>query len=365
MVQVINRSPSIGALLGNLVGGGLGGAAQGAATGLQQNLSNFYEQKKAGKQQEQMADVFEQLGMPREYAQLPPQLSQELIKQKAKESQTQQLLQLLGGGQSQAEDINVEKETPEGISDENIMAVSALNPQMARILQSQKESAQKRSEKLEERSFRRNEPFLKKIDEQALAQPQMDLALTQMGAALEAGDFGAWRNVAGDLTGFEFLKNASAQTVNSASKEFLISALSDLTGRPNQWIEKQISKAIINPQYKDQANEMIFTGLKHLNDLRKARTATALDLEEKYTEQGKEIPRNFQKLVQKKLEPLQKRFESEYKEQLKNLSKKQGSLSSVKEGTRLDAERAQEILRQAGGDKQKARKIAQKLGYEF
>jgi len=378
MVQVIPRTPSASESLANLLGGGAQGLSQGYAQGMQEKLQQMMDTRKSAAERQRLEGVFEALGLPKEYSGLPEGVTKELLKEKTQENKLQQLMQLLGGGQGGevAEDINIEGQGPQGISDENILAISALDPNIARLLQGQKESAQKRSEKLEERSFRRNESFLKKIDEQAMSQPQMDLAIGQMEGAIEAGDFGSWRNVVGDLTGFEFLKNSTAQTVNSASKEFLMSALSDLTGRPNMFIEKQITKAIIHPQYTDEANKMIFAGLKHLNDLRKARTAATLQLEEKFTDEGKEIPRNFQKLVQKKMEPLIQNFEEDYRRQLKDLSKKEGSqlkdlskkegsLKSVEKGTQLDAKNAHKILQQAGGDKDKARQIAKKLGYEF
>lgn len=323
MVQVIDRTPSVGATLGNLLGTTLGGAAQGAGAGIQNSIQQFFEEKKANREREQMQKAFTDLNLPPQLGFLPPNISKELLREAHDEQKLSRLLNLLKGGKQGEEIVEGEEieETPEGLSEEDILAVGAIDPHMARLLQSQRESQQKRSEKLEERSFKRNEPFLKKIDEQMLSQPQMDLAISQMEGALQSGDFGTFRNVIGDLTGLEFLKTASAQVVNAASKEFIMAGLSELTGRPNQWIEQQLAKALINPQYANQANYMILAGLKHLNELRKARGAIALQLEEDYTKKGKEVPRNFQKIVHKKLEPLVKKFEQDYKRELNQLSK--------------------------------------------
>lgn len=130
--------------------------------------------------------------------------------------------------------------------------------------------------------------------------PKEKLAISQMKGALESGDFNSLRNAVGEITGQEWIKTASAQTVNSAAKQFLMSSLAGLSGRPNQFIEKQITKALISPLYKDAANTLILEGLEGLSDLKGKQIQIAEDLEEKYTSRGREIPRNFQKISPRK-----------------------------------------------------------------
>jgi hypothetical protein len=175
--------------------------------------------------------------------------------------------------------------------------------------------------KLEERSYKRNESFLKDIDASAKNIHTMDLALKQMEAALNKGDYSSIRNILGNVTGQEWIKTASAQVANTAAKEYLISALSEITGRPNQFIENQITKASINPEYEDVANRAIVDGFKILQNIRREKVKTASALEEYYTRDGGEVPRNFTKLVNDKVEkyslPLLEKYEKDITNDLK------------------------------------------------
>lgn len=208
-------------------------------------------------------------------------------------------------------------------------------------------------EKKEERSFQRNKKYLERISDISNEIPKEDVALAQMGAALEDKDFNSLRNVVADVTGNEWLKTASAQTVNSASKQFLMSSLASLTGRPNQFIERQITKALVSPQYRDTANELIFEGLGLLSDIRKKEVEIAQRVEEDYTDKGKEIPRNFQKKVTDELKEYsterEKAYEDLVREKLRGQNIKEEDFVIMLDPTgaernvsKKDAKRAQE-----------------------
>lgn len=175
------------------------------------------------------------------------------------------------------------------------------------------------TEKSKERSFSRNKGYLENISNISKGLAKEKLALQQMKGAMDAGDFNSFKNVIGEMTGLEFLKTASAQVVNSASKQFLISSLGDITGRANVFIEKQITKALISPLYKEEANQLIYEGLEGLHELKKREVEIAQDLEEKYTAKGGEVPRNFQKLVRKELQKEALEFEKRYEKRVKDL----------------------------------------------
>lgn len=207
------------------------------------------------------------------------------------------------------------------ISEGQLRAVALLEPQYGKFLQEQKAVSEKRIEKSEQRAFERNKKYLEKTDEERMSMPKKKLALIQMQAALESGDFESLRNTVADYTGLEFLKTAPAQSVNAAIKEYLIGDLASLTGRPNQFIERQITKALVSPQYAKEANQVILEGLQGLQRLKDREINLVSELEEKYTEQGKEIPRNFQRIVQKKLEKEVREFEEGYKERVKDIFK--------------------------------------------
>lgn len=256
----------------------------------------------------------------------------------------------------------------EDITEGQLRAVALLEPQYGKFLQEQKKAAEKKIEKTEQRAFERNKKYLEKTDEERMSMPKKKLALTQMQTALETGDFESLRNTVADYTGLEFLKTASAQSVNAAIKEYLIGDLASLTGRPNQFIERQITKALINPQYAPEANKVILEGLQGLQKLKEREIDLVGELEEKYTEQGKEIPRNFQRIVKKKLEKEVQEFEEGYKKRIEDIFKPKQeriSLKKVPQGTRITVDIVDEFLKKAGNDPEKARELARKAGYEF
>lgn len=216
------------------------------------------------------------------------------------------------------------------LPDEAISRIAAIDPGLARILQDQKNTARQEERDFAKRSFERNKDYLKRLDEFDYNSNRFDIALNQMNQALESGDFESFRNVIGDMTGLEFVKTGSAQVVNSASKEFLISSLGEITGRPNQFLDQQIIKALINPQYTRSANKLILEGLRGIHDLKKKESVIARDIEDKYTSKGKEVPRNFQALVKKQLSKDVEEFEKSYTKKFTDLNK---SIPEAKLGT--------------------------------
>ena len=174
-------------------------------------------------------------------------------------------------------------------------------------------------EKLQERAYQRNKPYLERLSSMAQDLPKEKLSLQQMKGALDDKDLGSLRNVIAEITGAEWLKSASAQVLNSASKQFLLSSLSGLTGRPNQFLEQQITKALVSPLYRKEANQLIYEGLEGLHDLKVREIEIAEELEQEYIAQGKEPPLNFQKLVRDKLKEEAQAFEKNYEARVKEL----------------------------------------------
>lgn len=238
----------------------------------------------------------------------------EILKEKAKATRQQGLLENVFAQRSTpsgevSEDIEIEKTPP--LNQQALFQYALENPQGARFLLEQENAQQKRTEKQEDRAFKRNEKYLEKQDEIRRGLPAEKVALQQMEAALGSGDFNNLRNTIADLTGQEWLKTASAQAVNSASKQFLISSLSSVTGRPNQFLENQITKALISPQYKDKANRLILDGLSQLHELKKMESDLALKLEEKYG-----TSRKLQPLIQEQVQKKAVEFEKKYQKKL-------------------------------------------------
>lgn len=230
-------------------------------------------------------------------------------------------------GPSGLESLNVEKEgievSPDG-KERNVFEDLSVEEE-APIGRTPKEKVALQKER-DARSFERNKKYLDRLSEKASGLVQEELALSQMRGALDSGDFGGWRNSLGEfLPGKlgESVKNASAQTVNAAAKQYLMSSLKGLTGRPNQFIEQQITKALVNPLYREEANELILQGLEGMAKIGAAEVEIAEELEEKYINAGKEIPRNFQQIVRKKLKAETDKFNSDYEQKVREKLGKQ------------------------------------------
>lgn len=191
----------------------------------------------------------------------------------------------------------------------------------------------KRAGEFEKRAYERNKPYFERLSKQSSNLPREKLALTQMKAAIKDDDFNSFRNSIAEMTGLDALKTSTGQVVNSAVKTFLISELGNITGRPNQFIEKQITKAAISPLYKKEANEAIFEGLNLVSQLKEREIQIAEDLEERYLSQGKEIPRTFQKQVKEKLKKESNELEKNYEDYINKLftskSKKKGEVEMI------------------------------------
>ena len=176
-----------------------------------------------------------------------------------------------------------------------------------------------RQAKQEERDYQRNKDYFERLSKTAQDLPKEKVALQQMQGALDSDDFDSWQNVFAEMIGVETLKTASAQVLNSASKQFLLASLSGITGRPNQFLEQSITKALISPLYKKEANQLILEGLQGLSDLKAREIDIAEALEEKYILRGKEPPRNFQKLVRQRLKKDAQAFEKKYEARVRQL----------------------------------------------
>src|SRR5574338_935020 len=107
---------------------------QGAAGGVQGALENFYKQREEQKKTAQ----FEKAGIPKEYAQLDPSLIKELMKQKRQEN----LFSKVFGKENNNFLQDKIEDTQRNLSEDEILAIATQDPNLARIMQSQKKMRQ-------------------------------------------------------------------------------------------------------------------------------------------------------------------------------------------------------------------------------
>jgi hypothetical protein len=317
-IPILEEQPTAGSQLSAALGQGLG-------QGLNKSLENFFQRKEISS--------LERKGIPGPLASLivgaPTGAKTEIYKMVLDQMQRGEGP---GSGLDSQDSFSISETSKTGL-DDNVTSstftesedfeVEEPNFKEATRGMTPKEKERYKSQ-FQARSFERNKKYLNRISDISAEIPKETVALQQMRAALDSGDFGNWNNVLAELTGLEFLKNAPAQTVNAATKQYLMSSLAGITGRPNQFIEQQITKASINPQYREAANELIYDGMKGLADLKNKEVEIAQKIEGQFSRQGKEVPRNFQEIVKKELKKSADKFEKDYEKSVREKLKGMG-----------------------------------------
>lgn len=202
-----------------------------------------------------------------------------LAQDKVEEMKHQRLQNLISGlsrGQTSGkeEEISQTSKAPdprEMISDERILAVSQIDPNAARLLQSQKESQVKQTESKIKREFERAKPILGRADERAEEIAQKESSLSLMENAIQEGDQGFFSlNNLADVTGIEGLRTPKGAQFISSGKEYFLGSLRRAGPRPNQWIEQQIQKMLPKIGRSEEANQTVIEALKSELSIEKA-----------------------------------------------------------------------------------------------
>ena len=149
------------------------------------------------------------------------------------------------------------------ISDEQILALSSIDPNMARVLQTQKESHLKQINAKATREFARAKPVLARADERAEEMVNKENSLALMKVAVEEGNLSMFSpdNIA-ELTGIEGLRTGKGALFISAGKEYFLGSLKRAGARPNQWIEQQIQKMLPKIGRSREANLTVLEALQ-------------------------------------------------------------------------------------------------------
>ena len=190
-----------------------------------------------------------------------------------------------------------------------------------------------------------------------------------------SGDF--WAN----QLGLPELKGVSGSVLEGAAKTHLLTSLGNLSGgRPNQFLEKQISQAFALPGGSKAANLAKLEILKSLADMKQLQVDETLKIAEAYEEQGKPVPGNVSRLALKKITPEIERRQKQSSYKLQNLLEPpEGSpaldkVEKVPPGTPLTEKKAAVIFKKANPGAfpqtateeqfEKAYKLAKGLGYD-
>lgn len=222
----------------------------------------------------------------------------------------------------------------------------------------------------ENRDFadKRAGPFMKQIDEQREALRLQQEALGNMKSSVLNMTGGMMsQDAIAEMFGSmgEGLLTPEGTLNKTATKEFLIGSLKGIGGRPNQFLEQQISTALTKIGRSKEANLMIVAAFERALRMKEAKISTADAIAQNYREQGLFTPENISELVDKNAQPLYRKIEREsdytmqhIREMGKNLYSQ--TTKSVPKGTMLTMEMARDMQKKYGPNAEKA---AKKLGY--
>lgn len=283
---------------------GLGSAA---GQGIQQSLAEY-----------QRGKDFEKAGLPREYARLDPAIVGPLIKQQQKNAMIQQIL---GGGQQgvqgppgvqQQAGQPSEGEYSQINKDRQIQALSLVDPNLARIMESQEAPVRKAETK-------RAYDYLDKIDKERDSINRQESSLIAAKESLANRDFGFLsRDNLARLTGIEGFASKEGAVFDAAAKNFFLADLETAMGRPNQFLERLLSSAIFNTSKSPEANEALVDFYQTQVDLGKKKIEIADELSDAYKRSTGSIPGNIGRLVDKEVKKYAESREKELMEKYKD-----------------------------------------------
>lgn len=272
---------------------------------------------------------------------------------------------------------SIEQSTPGGFSDEEILQIGLQNPQAGNMLMQQKKAATKEQQTTEknlrdkfqsDRDFewKRAGEVLKKTDEIRDSIEEKKTAANLIKQSAASNDTSGWGAWFADVLGVEPLRKADSALLKSATKDFFINNLAKAGSRPNQWIEQQISDAMVKIG-RDKESNMIVAELMDYWVDREAEKVKLIDqLEDEDRAEFGYVKGDIGKRASARMKKWedQRRDQLMYQIQLTKEEQNPDELAVIREvpkGTPLTREKAKVFKQRYGKDAEKA---AKKAGYD-
>lgn len=282
-------------------------AGLGQATGeaLSSALHQMAQKKAARMQKQQQAQALQELGLPASLSALEPQVQSQAFKQRGEQQKLASLMELLGGAEPSAigEETVVES-TPKGFTDEQILATSLIDPQLARTLQAQKgQQLQERKFKQgsKEQAFKLTKDTRKEITKGAKGARENLARLGRMEKLVNEGKLTnpvynqILKGIGLDVP---ILKNASSQEFDKLTVDFLRGAREIFGARVTNFEVENFLKAIPSLSQSEGGKRRVIRNLELMNQGAEVRSDVMreiikenggippLDLEEKIEERA-------------------------------------------------------------------------------
>lgn len=155
----------------------------------------------------------------------------------------------------------------------------------------------------QKRSFDVNKPLYEEMEGARRVLDSQRIALQRIEDAIQTGQISRFWNSFMKKFGFDMFRTSPNQILEAANKEFFMGDLKQLAGgRINQFLEKNLLSALPQVQYSPKANQEIVNTLKVIQEIKEKKLQLFDELNNKYAEKGRELPRNAANIIQKQLE---------------------------------------------------------------
>ncbi len=399
MVQIIQgKNNSIGSRLSRAVGAGL---EEG------QNLYNQYQQQQQASQRNSAVKEFsEKLGLG-DISAFPEEIQKSLLteglKQKGslnKQSQSQEFLsQLLDTGNQQQEsnfqqtDPSQQESSTQGfdvskLTDSQIAKATALDPNLGKVLQSQRDAAErressKRKEKLTE--FQADRDYHSKVSQPIIDAAQGSIKeapikkglIAQQRRDISSGNTEGIIPYLVDELGLEFARTPEASRFKSASKNRFIENLESLGGagaRPNQFIEQQLVAAQPTIGRNAESNNTVLDMEEFIEDMKLQRAKLELQLAEEDREKYGFAKNDIAQRAEKQMKDYTEKRQDEMAYSIRNRHEERLSdsdllkemvMENISPDTPLTLRMARLLMIKNHDDERKAQAEAKRLGFKI
>lgn len=316
MVQILERPPSFGEILGKGLGGGIGqGISRSAdfASQMQMEKSKTEQRQKMiealrGKQSAPQEDIREK------FLEALPQIEQHIGRDLTPDDLDKLWSFANKGNQSSQEQQGDPYEMAENFS-------IAGEPELARIATQRAKSKEKIRAEQSSRHFEIAKKTLQNVAQKAEILPQKEMALGELENAITENNLGFFSgdNLA-ELTGIEALRSPEGAAFKTASKEFFIGNLGRVGAKGlNQWLERQINDMSPKIGRSTEANLVVTEMLKADIDVEKKQVELTNRIAEEMEQKYGHVRRDLSEQVMKELQPYAVEKQKELKEKVQSI----------------------------------------------
>lgn len=307
MVQVIpsySRSAALGEVSGQAIS----------------NVLHQLAQKKAARlSQQQQGAALQELGLPASLAALQPQVQAQAFKQAGEQQKLAALMSLLGGASAGApEEIAEETITesgPKGFTDEQILATSLIDPQLARTLQAQKgQQLQERKfqQGSKEQAFKITKDVRSRIAKESRGARENMARLGRMSNLIDEGKLigPVWNETLKRLNlDIPALKNPSSQEFDKLTVDFLRGARDIFGARVTNFEVENFLKAIPSLSQTNEGKKRVIRNLELMN---KGAVVRSKVMQEVVKENGGIPPLDLEEQVEERAGPVLDKLSSKF-----------------------------------------------------